>query len=164
MARIKKPQLEAKKIIKDLNINTFPVDLKKITEHLNISLTYENFPYNISGMLVEENGQHFIALREEDHKVRQNFSWAHELGHFVLGHLNSSLNLFNNSKRAWRAQNIVGPEETAANQFAAELLMPENLVDEEIEANPNYSIKSLAEKFEVSKFAMRYRLINLGYL
>lgn len=41
--------------------------------------------------------------------------------------------------------------------------MPEELVAELIESGMT-SIQGLSEKFDVSQDAMKYRLINLGYL
>ena len=63
----------------------------------------------------------------------------------------------------FRADNILSPQETEANYFAAELLMPEILIDRCIE-NGMFSITELAASFQVSDQAMRYRLINIGYL
>jgi Zn-dependent peptidase ImmA (M78 family) len=63
-------------------------------------------------------------------------------------------------------------EEVEANAFAAELLMPRKFMTQEIERAigktrqiaPEQPIVTLADTFQVSQEAMRYRLINLGVL
>ena len=58
--------------------------------------------------------------------------------------------------------------EMQANQFAAALLMPENLIFKAIDEfeDRNFTdhelIKELARKFKVSEIAMTYRLNNIG--
>jgi len=81
--------------------------------------------------------------------------------------LNSTtqLNLRTMHPRDWK-------EEAEANQFAAELLMPEqsvfDLTRSSIEANSNMSqvslVSSLARRFNVSDQAMTIRLSELGIL
>jgi Zn-dependent peptidase ImmA (M78 family) len=61
-------------------------------------------------------------------------------------------------------------EEVEANAFAAELLMPRRLMQEEIEravakagtVTPKQLVTQLAKRFHVSAEAMSYRLTNLG--
>jgi Zn-dependent peptidase ImmA (M78 family) len=50
--------------------------------------------------------------------------------------------------------------ERAANDFAAELLMPRRLLTRFAEAQPETAW--LAKRFGVSEIAMGYRLVNLG--
>jgi Zn-dependent peptidase ImmA (M78 family) len=69
----------------------------------------------------------------------------------------------NEDRFLFRADNISSPAEMEANHFAAELLMPEEHVKSLI-ADGTTSIQDLADKFNVSPGAMKYRLINLGYL
>ena len=60
--------------------------------------------------------------------------------------------------------------EMQANAYAAGLLMPEALLDEYLEDHPALDlekpadIKTLAEEFEVSRPALEFRLINLGFV
>jgi Zn-dependent peptidase ImmA (M78 family) len=50
--------------------------------------------------------------------------------------------------------------ERAANEFAAELLMPRDMVVREFDQSPD--TQRLAKRFKVSELAMGYRLVNLG--
>ena len=59
--------------------------------------------------------------------------------------------------------------ERQANQFAAALLMPKFLVEEElksihIDLGDEQGLKSLADRFAVSAQAMSLRLVNLGLI
>ena len=57
-----------------------------------------------------------------------------------------------------RAESIIGPsEETKANKFAANLLMPRDLINLEIDklsGTKNDKIRAMAKKFEVSEQSM----------
>lgn len=83
--------------------------------------------------------------------ARQRFTIAHELGHYLLGH--GSANRGN--KRSNSAM-----IEVQANKFAAELLMPESAIRQ----NMNLSAPELCELFGVSARALEYRLKNLGII
>ncbi len=53
--------------------------------------------------------------------------------------------------------------EYAANMFAADLLMPEDRIREEI-SNGTRDLSELANKFSVSIEAMKYKVESLGYI
>ena len=59
------------------------------------------------------------------------------------------------------------PRERQANMFAAALLMPRSLIFKDVknlskEGIHDMEIQKLAEKYEVSEEAMKYRLMNLN--
>lgn len=62
-------------------------------------------------------GRRVIAVPSEGNWFHENWSLAHELGHLVLGHHQSSVEPC-----------VSDVHEAAANRFAAELLMPEDLM------------------------------------
>jgi len=101
-----------------------------------------------NGALIAVNGHHA--------QTRQRFTLCHELGHHLLGHTERfHLNLAEGAQpeQDYRV-------ERAANEFAADLLMPRKLL-----AKFDASVQStseLASTFEVSEIAMGYRLLNLG--
>lgn len=90
--------------------------------------------------------------------VRQRFTVAHELGH----------HFFNHGERprdsAPQFSAYADPVEAQANRFAAELLMPEGSVRLLIVDHKVTDISTLAQHFNVSEIAMKYRLKNLGYI
>ncbi|MCT8873231.1 ImmA/IrrE family metallo-endopeptidase [Shewanella xiamenensis] len=112
-------------------------------------------------------------------EVRRRFTLAHELGHLVydvIPNLNNHqceeiIDIFNRDQN----QSFI---ETRANYFAAELLMPLQLIRAEIQVllekyqvlnngqkpNFSYALEYLARQFFVSTEAMNFRLKNLGYV
>ena len=131
---------------------------------------------DISGALLPVSEGKWLILVNKDHPLtRQRFSVAHELGHLFLHqyrvpHADRTLKLRD-------AQSSQGSafEEIEANQFAAELLMPRDLVlraldGQVIEYEPDTSsdassfknlVKDLARRFRVSEQAMTIRLSSL---
>lgn len=93
---------------------------------------------------------------KSDFYQRYRFTLAHELGHILLGHLDTGRMLSRkNSNELW----IYEKAEKDANKFAAELLMPKDKVLEQIETNDDINtIEDLAFKFDVSRAAMSIRL------
>lgn len=118
----------------------------------------------LSGAIGFENEIPTIIYNPFDHPNRIRFTIAHELGHYFHGHLNSS-----NGNVLFRdnANTLYGrgrsPLEIEANGFAAELLMPRDIVQSLFRWEVN-TIEELAERFFVSTAAMSYRLTNIGLL
>lgn len=128
--------------------------LKKIFESIfkdkNISLKYDE-----EGELTQytpETDAWVITLPLDTSGARDNFTIAHELGHIFLEH-----ELENNTiARSGRTT----PQEVAANSFAAEFLMPEDIFMREAQQSNNNE-KVLAAKFGVSPAAALVRLSSL---
>ncbi|MDG9780899.1 MULTISPECIES: ImmA/IrrE family metallo-endopeptidase [Pseudomonadaceae] len=99
----------------------------------------------------------FCDYNSDEISYRNRFTIAHELGHVLLGHVNEGKPMLRDSS----FQNY-DPPETAANTFAAELLMPEHKVRELFRSVR--TIQELSEIFVVSNPAMTYRLKNLGLI
>lgn len=114
---------------------------------------------DISGRFDILNGMPICSVRSTDPIVRQRFTLAHELGHYVLNHGGgfrdnaASFNVYNYDQR-----------EVDANKFAAEILMPKLAIDYVIEKLGRNDVADLAQLFNVSQQAMRFRLKNLGWL
>jgi hypothetical protein len=108
------------------------------------------------------------AAEAERSQGRERFTIAHELGHFLLhsGESISSSNFFvcrtKDIHSASSNQKKRG-KESEANRFAAELLMPEQLV-EQLASQWKASIPKMANLFDVSAEAMGIRLTQLGLL
>lgn len=138
------------------------IDLEQVANANNIKIISEDFMESISGLFVKENGEYIIAVNKNHHGNRKRFTIAHELGHFIL-HKEDNLHYDPNTKKDTeiflRADGVISGNETDANHFAAELLMPEEMVREDFKKTPN--VMELAQMYEVSEQAMMYRLINL---
>lgn len=100
-----------------------------------------------------------IKYDYSDSSNRQRFTVAHELGHHVMGHGPA----FRDTSRSFFST-VHDPKEVSANRFAAELLMPIRVVRRLVLDEGRTDIAELAQRFEVSEAAMRYRLKNIGLL
>ena len=74
-------------LLKKIDMAEPPVPIEKIVELFSIKIIpYPHFPDNISGTIVEQKGIMIIGVNSNHPAVRQRFTIAHELGHFLLGH------------------------------------------------------------------------------
>ncbi|MCY4008014.1 MAG: ImmA/IrrE family metallo-endopeptidase [Rhodobacteraceae bacterium] len=137
-----------------------PVNVLAIADDLGIKVyaTKDNaWPQSVSGWIrksgPKESG--FEIVVNGDHSLlRQRFTIAHEIAHFVL-HENQIGDGIQDDVlyRSGLSTKI----ESEANSFAADILMPWHLVDREI-ATGETDIKNLAMTFRVSPASMSIRL------
>lgn len=153
------------------------VNVKSLIETLGIEINPVELPDEVSGLLhVEEGKKPRIFVNALHHSNRQRFTMAHELGHFIL-HKNRGLHIDKKTfSRNALSQTGLDPIEIEANRFAAELLMPNLLIKQEIAGKEDLVdsagyidaqgdfIYELAQAFGVSTAAMSIRLQSLGYL
>ncbi|MCG8529852.1 MAG: ImmA/IrrE family metallo-endopeptidase [Desulfovibrionales bacterium] len=138
--------------------NSLPVDLIGIANRLGV-VTFASSDLTSSGHYTpaKEGQRALIEYNAHEHPVRQRFTIAHELGHHVLHN--------GERDRELPCDFTMGgsQEEREANQFAAELLMPEDAVNVLVRIKNVVAVPELAKIFGVSYSAMRWRLHNLGY-
>ncbi len=150
----RQPAHAANELLEAAGVQSPPVPVEKLISACGVLVHRKELPDALSGMLVEMNEGALIAINDRHVPTRQRFS--HELGHHLLGHTERfHLSL---SDGAQPAQDY--RLERAANEFAADLLMPRKLLAEANAAER--STAELASQFEVSEIAMGYRLLNLG--
>lgn len=140
-----------------------PVDPFEIALDLGIQVfTGRGMPPDISGTLTKVAGYEDpkIVLNALDSRNRQRFTCAHELGHYTLRVKNGGLAGWGHEDgRALFDERRLDPDEAYANLFAAELLMPREIVLERIHGS---NAAALALDFGVAGDAIRFRLDNLG--
>ena len=118
----------ATRVIRRHEVSELPVDPKRIVKANQIEVRPMPAATGVSGMLLRV-GDHFgIGYATHiDNVGYQNFSLAHELGHYFLeGHVDAVLAHGNRheSRAGFRSDD---PYEIEADHFAAALLMPEFL-------------------------------------
>lgn len=160
-----------KNAIKSLQLKKdFVIDVEKIIELCGIQIDYDII--DESGKFDSEANKILVNSLEPD--TRQRFTLAHELGHFVLNHQGVNHRSDNSSVYSNEQSRL---NEIAANQFAAELIMPKELVRKCLiqtmkdlnydlkqtfdESDLEYIYEDMAQKMNVSKQALKYRLNNL---
>ncbi|HEY3546481.1 MAG TPA: ImmA/IrrE family metallo-endopeptidase [Propionicimonas sp.] len=162
---------QAARLLAEAGVSKAPVDVDKLAKHLGAQVVYEHYNQgDVSGMLVRQEGTTIIGVNSMHAATRQRFTIAHELGHLVL-HRGRALVLDTPVRVNFRDRTsslATDREEMEANRFAAELLMPTDLVLTAArganQTTPDGLVAALAAKFEVSPEAMSYRLVNLGVL
>ena len=168
---IKKIEERATQILSELGINLFPIPILKIAKLLGVQIHQYDLGENISGVLVIKNDQGIIGVNPSESSVRQRFTIAHELGHYMLHrNLNESIFVDREISVLFRSQNSSPGElkrEQEANAFAAAILMPKDMLLEQIQKNyiditDEVALKGLAKKFDVSLIAMTIRVSNLS--
>ena len=164
-----KPEKKAAQLLQELEIQELPVPVDEIATVLGAEVTYEPFDGEVSGMLVRDDGggRPLIGINSKHASTRQRFSMAHEIAHLVM-HKGKPMFVdrfvrvnYRNGESDW--------DEVEANAFAAELLMPRNLVADAVDRalakqqwlTPDQLAHQLAKVFHVSSEAMSYRLQNL---
>lgn len=125
-----------------------------------ISVIKKDLPPSVSGKLYFSKDCWVMEVNKNQNPKRQRFTLAHELGHFVL-HKNKNTEFTDTT--FFRKNEDNDSLEYNANEFAARILMPEERVNFYIQQQNIKSIKSLADIFDVSSSAMRYRVESLGY-
>jgi Zn-dependent peptidase ImmA (M78 family) len=121
----------ARGLLKDVQISEYPISVNKIAKFLNLSLwEYDQFPDSISALL--RPNEKAIAVNPKHIDERKRFSIAHEIGHYVLGHCDAKKESAEDGEDFLSQQSTElkysGEEESEANEFAAELLMPLHFV------------------------------------
>lgn len=174
MTRKRRESIEAKaqELIEGMCI---PIQPEVLAEKLRIEIQKVQLESDVSGILVLKAEKAVMGINKSDSPVRQRFTIAHELGHFVLEHQRGGVFVDqkgNTHPAFYRdAASSLGmvTQEQEANAFAAALLMPKYVVAERFsqksfDLGDEEALKELAEEFGVSTQAIAFRLANLGLI
>ena len=162
----------------------------QLTGSFWLALVLAPVAVGLLGVLIEYGGirplyraghDSVIGINALDAAVRQRFTIAHEIGHLLLHaeplHLDPGHNLAvmpppTGTKPALRfSRNQISskakdPREIEANRFAAALLMPAHFLSRDLRGMripiTEDAIAELAMRYQVSRQAMTFRLMNLG--
>ena len=155
--KTKLPKQLALKILKTLKLEEPPINIRTVIKYLSesrditIELLAYSLPDRVSGAHAKKGDKHIITYNRNHHPHRQRFTVAHELGHLLLEHVNMQ----NNEENFTSTK----PEETAANKFAAELLVPSEFLKRDFN-NGVKDVKALANKYQVSEEMMWWRIMD----
>jgi len=163
---------KAAEVLEKRRILRPPVPVEDVAKALGATVLYEPFDGQMSGMIHRRpDGTVVVGINANHAATRQRFSIAHELGHLVL-HQSEEFHIderFPFDFRDERASQGTDEREIEANQFAAELLMPHEMLKVAIRKLPpttdgDDAVDLLAEQFGVSAKAMAIRLSALKIL
>jgi hypothetical protein len=147
---------EAARLLQTAGVSREPVSLRDVVSALNLEVVQSSGqPFVCEAALEPVGDGHRIVLNGPSSERRRSFTIAHEIGHFVLHPHRLAPQRGGVVNSAWQGQ------EREADQFAAELLMPESKVREAVlQYGPD--VDRLADRFDVSRKAMQTRLLWLG--
>ena len=168
-----KAEVEARRIRAETGASDLPIDVERVAARLGAEVVFEPMSRDLSGLLYRDGERTVIGVNSVHAPARQRFTIAHEVGHLVL-HAGRPVVLDHVVRlnfRDPRSGTATDAEEIAANAFAAELLMPRELVIAEVgrarargdALDPSF-VRALAVGFDVSGEAMGNRLANLGLI
>jgi Zn-dependent peptidase ImmA (M78 family) len=148
---------EAIRLLNEAGIYMPPVNPVEIAHYVGVKVHFVTFSGNSEGVSgLYDSVKEEILVNTHEAGVRQTFTIAHELGHRVLHSEWAKTEAY---KVLWRDPSRQGKDrfEQEANAFAANLLMPRQMVDE----YRRLPIERIAQIFAVSEQVARYRLQNL---
>ncbi len=149
-----------------------PIAVELVARQYGLQIRFQPLQSDLSGFLYHDEQHAVIGVNSSHPKVRQRFTIAHELGHFLL-HQNDALHVDRAVHAKFRSslsKEGTDVDEIEANLFAAELLMPRILLAQDLEQTDAVDIlddqffNQFAHRYNVSAQALLLRLINLGYI
>lgn len=158
----KKAEASALKVLDENFITSWPIPVEELIEFHGLGLILSDFADGeISGVI--DLNKKYLYINSADSPQRRRFTIAHELGHWVL----HQQELAANQEIAVLYRRPLGTEENdrleqEANCFAANLLVPEEMLrkaidDSKDESDAICSDTYLAEIFNVSRSVIGYR-------
>jgi Zn-dependent peptidase ImmA (M78 family) len=147
-----------------------PVDLEGIARQLGAEIRLFDLESDVSGVLYRDGDRRVVVVNAAHPEARRRFTIAHELGHLALHkgsavHVDEGFQINFRDPRSATAENV---EEVEANAFAANLLMPAawlwaDLDRETFDLGDDGMLERLAERYQVSKQAMVFRLASMRF-
>ncbi len=162
----------ATNLLAECGVDRLPVPVEAIARRCGAVVVQVDADDELSGFLMRRPAAegNLIGVNRAHHPLRRRFTVAHELGHMLLHtqeplHVDRQTGVFlrNHVSSAGVERN-----ETEANLFAAELLMPKEWVLQHFaqrrdpQVVEDAELRELAKRFGVSQQAMTIRLANLG--
>lgn len=177
-----KPAEAARRLLSKADVTEWPVPVEYLAQLCRARIEYEPFAGDISGMLFRSEDRRIIGINSAHVRGRQRFTIAHELGHLLLHEgrqiiVDKAIRVPSTGGAAINLRDrtsslATDTEEIQANSFAAELLLPADLVKSAVNAalheqksiSDDELIKILADQFRVSGQAVELRLTKLRIL
>lgn len=139
-----------------------PVDVKGLALALGVPVQESWLDEHICGTLERTARGFMIRVNANHPETRRRFTIAHELGHFLfhrhlIGNGVDDDRAFRSTNKGMYKNMAIGPaQETEANRFAANVLMPFDLIEEARRDGLN-SPRKIAKRLGVSEQALCIR-------
>lgn len=145
---------KAKEVLAHNFISNPPIVAEELAKNYGLRVGYYIFlpdRRNVSGFITNSE----IVINDEESPQRKNFTIAHELGHYLLGHVGNKD--YDVLYRKPIAEQTNKPMEQEANCFAANLLVPEYMLKKYLAEYPFANNYQLANIFGVSTEVIGFR-------
>lgn len=148
------PAVKAWDILRDLKIQDFPIDPRRIASKLGIVIWERELPITCDGCLMRvENVWGILINARIRSETRRNFTIAHEIGHYLLERDSvEACSLDERFNAIMSEQNVESEKgktylqsEKRANQFAVELLMPSPIFSVDSSSQSQVGLPAIAE-------------------
>lgn len=165
-SRLSLPRKKANEVLSSLQIES-PSTLRYLKEICceRGAFVRESQLSGSEGRLVVNGDRGIITIHPHPrYQGRNRFSVAHELGHFELHRNEKTLwSCTDADMNRWNLDARAEKREIEANEFAAELLMPEKFIAPDIDRDtPNLELlKAIANEYHVSLTALLHRFTDL---
>lgn len=144
----------AKKLLSQIGSVNPPILINDVVIHLKKTHDLSVYSWRVSdkidGIQVTNGDSSAIGYNDKKHPHRQRFTVGHEIGHLLMKHTKGNYEIDLESKN---------PIEAEANHFAAELLVPAEMLKRDI-ATGNNNIKGLSRKYFVSEQVITLKVIE----
>ena len=168
MKKNNKGAARAKELLEEIGAEELKnISLEMVATYLGITVLEESMN-NADGRIVRGKTKTLVKINKDiPYPEKKRFVLAHEIGHFLLhdrleihGDTDNTLNWFQHTE----ARAIRGDQEAEANDFAAELLMPEAAFRKQCYRIPfsQNLIKNLSVHFNTSLTSVIYRCYSLN--
>lgn len=149
-------------LVASSTLSTFPVNTKQIVKEWSdikmlsfkcahgCGIDIEAFGSE-AAVIQCKNGRYIIFYNQDDYAPRVKFSILHEFGHYRFGH---KLKKYDDDE--------YGRVEVEANCFAAQILMPEQVLNELKKRGAVITVNFLQNHFGVSEEAAQKRIDTMG--
>ncbi len=155
-------KLEAQRLLNEIGItDPTAIEINKIAFGLGATVIEKPLK-NSDGRIVFSKSRTIITINSGiEFTGKKRFTTAHEIGHYCMhrDHFQA-----HNDTDATLQYFKKGHQETEANEFASELLMPEDLFKQEIQGkkfDPEL-LRNLADRFQTSITSVAYKYFELG--
>jgi len=162
------------RILEESRTESPPIGIELLARNHGLEVLFQPLESDLSGFLYRKEGRAIIGVNSHHATVRQRFTIAHELGHYLLHNqegVHVDRAVFARLRDSVASQGT-DSDEIEANVFAAELLMPRAFIDADLKTMDvgkvdiveDGAVGNLAGRYAVSGQAMLLRLRNLGYI
>ena len=142
------------RIVHDVMADGVPVNLGRICQRLNMEVVQVEAVDTFCGGIRRTNDRYQISLNANHHPNRQRFTLAHEIVHYLEHRHQIGDGIIDDELR--RSGLSTGME-VEANRLAAEILMPDEILEKAfLDEEPD--LEKLARQLRVSKQALAIRL------